>query len=33
LYEEEGHLFLNNGNVLHSEMIRVEFVVEELETY
>jgi dipeptidyl aminopeptidase/acylaminoacyl peptidase len=32
LYEDEGHVFLNSDNVIHSEMMRVEFLVDVLET-
>jgi dipeptidyl aminopeptidase/acylaminoacyl peptidase len=32
LYENEGHVFLNINNVLHSEMMRVEFLMKVLET-
>ena len=32
LYEDEGHVFLNINNVIHSEMMRVEFLVDLLET-
>lgn len=32
LYENEGHVFLNMDNVIHSEMMRVKFLMDVLET-
>ena len=32
LYEDEGHVFLNIDQVIRSEKMRVEFLLEALET-